>query len=144
MKRTLINIFFEIPVYMTAGLGLITGTHLLFDLYTTLPTFLLISGLLLGLLIWKVETNSMRKLTFGGNITYLKVYVYIHTLVIYVLSILGLLELITYLLGYSAIPFGELISWKWLIILLPYIAAWDTTAEMYINDARKSMNRAEA
>lgn len=127
---------------MTAGLGLISVVHLLFSSYATLPTFLIVAGLLLGLLIWKIETNSIKKMTFGGNITYLKVYVYLHTLVIYALSIFGLLELIYFFLGYPNIPLSDLVSWKWLLILLPYLAAWVTTAELLISDARKSLNSA--
>lgn len=139
MKRTLINIFFEIPVYMTAGLGLISVVHLLFSLYDTLSMFLIVTGLLLGLLMWKAETASMKNITFGGNITYLKIYVYAHTLIIYILSMFGILELIFFFLGYPEIIFSEIISWKWLLILLPYLAAWDTTAELLISDAKKGM-----
>lgn len=139
MKRTLINIFFEVPVYMTAGLGLVSGVHIIMSYYETLPTFLLVLGLAFGLLIWKIEINSIKKISFGGNMKYIKTYIYIHTFIIYILSIIGVLELIYFFLGYPDLTFGDLISWKLVFILLPYLAAWDTTAELLISDVKKNM-----
>ncbi|MTI89201.1 MAG: hypothetical protein FH748_14695 [Balneolaceae bacterium] len=140
MKKKLIYIFFEIPVFMAAGVGLFQVVHLLFSPDGMMPIFFIWIGLLGGLLIWKLELNTIKKIPMYVEFKYVKFYIYVSTFIAYTLSIVGILSCIRYMLGYNVgiIEFvPELLSWKLLIILLPYAAAWDTSAEVLINDAKE-------
>jgi hypothetical protein len=141
MKKKIIALFFEIPVFMTAGLGIVSGVHQILGFYSTLPLTIIILGLALGLGIRWIEVRSIKNMDFGENVNLLKVYVYLSTFLIYVLSILGLLELIYLFLGKPEVSVFESFTWKWILVLVPYLVAWDTTAEMYIKEAMETANQ---
>lgn len=132
--------------YMVAGVGLLSLLNLIFKGYSEVPALLVMIGLGLGLLMWWKETKTMKEMDFGGNIKALKFYVYLFLLFVYVLGIFGFVEVFSLIFGQSSIEFYESLSfeWKWLIILLPYFAGWDTSAELIIEDAMKNMNMEKA
>ena len=122
---------------MAAGVGLISLVNLIFQYYPEVPVLLVIAGLCLGLLMWWKETKEMREMDFGGNVKALKFYVYLFVLFVFVLAIFGYIEFFSLIFGqpskevYSSLTF----NWKWVIVLLVHLAAWDTSAKMIIKDA---------
>lgn len=129
---------------MVAGVGLFSLLNLIFKGYSEVPALLVMIGLGMGLLMWWRETKVMREMDFGGNVKALKFYIYMFTLFVYVLAIFGWVEVFSLIFGQSSIEVYKSLtfSWKWLIILLFYIASWDTSAEMIIEDAMKNVQKA--
>lgn len=140
MKRKWIK-FFDIPLYMAAGVGLFSVLNLIFEGYSEVPALFVMIGLGLGLLMYWRETKAMKEMNFGGNIKALKFYVYLFLFFVHVLAIFGYIELFSLIFGQPSIEVYKSLTleWEWLI-LIPYFAGWNTSAEMIIEDAGKNMN----
>ena len=150
MKRKW-NKFFDIPIYMVAGVGLLSLVNLIFKEYSELPILLVMIGLGLGLLMWWRETKVMKEMDFGGNIKALKFYVYLFQLVVYVTAFFGFVELFSLYFGQSSLEVyeSEILSWKsytfsweWIFWPLIYILGWQASAEKIIEEAKMNMQKA--
>lgn len=138
MKKKLIRIFFDIPIAMTAGVGLFKLVHQIFSPSEPMPSLFILLGLFLGLLIYKIERETIIAISKQLKFSFVKLYIYMFSFFIYVASFFGILEVINYFLVAPNLGFDDLISWKLLLVLLPFVASWLSTVDMLIDESKES------
>ena len=141
MKKWLINIIFEMPFYMAAGLGFIKIPQIVFSLGENVPLFLLIPGLLFGLLIWKLKIKMIKKFAETSSPKQLNLYIYLSTAIIYISAFFGIVELVRYFLGHPPIIYAELLDWEFIVVLVLYVVGWHSKVDRFKEEIGLQSNK---
>lgn len=124
--------------HMIAGLGLVSLLNFSLIGYPNLPILFVVLGLSFGLLIWWRKTIVVEEMTAPINIKYLKFYVYLFQLFLYVFAYFGCLELFCQYSGQSSIEEYKsyifswnsyTFSWKSVVYPIMLIYLWQAKAE---------------
>lgn len=133
--------------YMTGALGVISLLNLIFVNYSNVPTIFIVIGLSLGIISWWKKPKVIEEMHVFADLKYLKLYVYLYQLFLYVFAFCGFLELFCLYFGLSSIEAYQsftrsyAFSWKSVFTAVIIILSWQTSArnlhEHIVNNIQK-------
>jgi hypothetical protein len=113
-----------------AGVGLIKLVQSVLSDSETLSLYLILMGFAFGIFIWFMELRTIMSLSESAGWKSINFYIYASTILIYLLSLPGILEVIYLFSGDVRIRLNQLISWQGAVIFLPYLGAWMSTVDI--------------
>ena len=125
----------DIIFYMAVALGIISILNLIFMSNSNVPTILIVTGLILGLITWWRKAKIVEGMRRFIDIKFLKFYVYLYQFLLYIIASFGFLELFCLYFGQSSIEVYEsftlsyTFSWKSLFTTLIILLGWQASAE---------------
>lgn len=131
--------FFGIPVFMCAGVGIMKLCQLALYSSTVVSSPLTLIGILLGVLLWKTERKAVSKFAETRIPAKIYTFIYLSAALIFMISFIGLLEIIGIVRGYARIQYLDLINWKLLPALIPYFVAWLSAVGFLKSEADKQV-----
>lgn len=137
MRKKLSQIFVAL-FHMVSGLGLVSFVNFILIRYPDLPILFVVLGLSLGLLIWWKKTKVVEEMSFPVNTKYLKFYIYLFQLFLYVFAMCGYLEMFSWYFRLSSFEYYDSVlfsrnsytfSWKWFFYAIAIFFGWQASVE---------------
>lgn len=132
MKKIILTTI-DITFYMAVALGVISLLNLIFVNYSNMPTTLVVIGLSLGVLVWWRKATIVEGMRVFAGVKYLKLYVHLYQLLLYLFAACGFLELFSLYFGISSVEVYESItlsytfSWKSVFYAIIIILGWQAS-----------------